>query len=84
MLSYAVVAKVVEKFIDFEALVYWLRPLSLSVFTPMANRYGRLCPSKPEVRLIQGFSAATPCMYLDPVDSEPGGNANSSQKSENA
>jgi hypothetical protein len=25
--SYAVVAKAVEKFIDFEALVYWLRPL---------------------------------------------------------
>lgn len=25
--SYAVVAKAVEKFIDFEALIYWLRPL---------------------------------------------------------
>jgi len=42
----------------------------------MAKRYGGLCPSRSEVRLIQGLIAATSCMDLYTVDSEPGRNAN--------
>jgi hypothetical protein len=42
----------------------------------MAKRYGGLRPSKSEVRLIQGLIAATSCMHLDTVNSEPGKNAN--------
>jgi hypothetical protein len=46
--SFAVVAKAVEKFIDFEAVVYWLRPLSqTSKFqrpAHVAPELGQECP----------------------------------------
>ena len=46
--SYAVVAKAVEKFIDFEAVVYWLRPLfqtsKFQLPAHVAPELGQECP----------------------------------------
>lgn len=39
----------------------------------MAERYGGLCPSKSEVRLVQALWAAPSCMDLDTVDPGWGG-----------
>ena len=49
---------------------------SLSLLTPVAKRYGELCPSKSEVRLIQVLTSATPPIESRHCNSGPSRNAN--------